>query len=73
LIVKYAEEWVAAGSVEWYLLSYEILNRFAGSCVYLAACAFHFQIADPDMGGVYMTTLNSGIPPLTLVLRVDNG
>ena len=59
VIVKYAESWVESGQIFWGLLIYEIINRIAGSCVYLSASAFHYQIADPNMGGVYMTTLNS--------------
>ena len=42
------------------LIVYDIFNRFAHSCVYLSASAFHYQMADPDIGGIYMTLLNSG-------------
>ena len=51
---------VESNTITWALIVYEILNRIAHSCVYLSASAFHYQIADPDIGGIYMTLLNSG-------------
>ena len=51
---------VESNTITWALIVYEVLNRIAHSCVYLSASAFHYQIADPDIGGIYMTLLNSG-------------
>ena len=53
---------VESDTIRIALVVYEILNRIAHSCVYLSASAFHYQIADPDIGGIYMTLLNSGKP-----------
>ena len=53
---------VESNTITWALIVYEVLNRIAHSCVYLSASAFHYQIADPDIGGIYMTLLNSGKP-----------
>ena len=52
---------VESDTIRIALVVYEILNRIAHSCVYLSASAFHYQIADPDIGGIYMTLLNSGM------------
>ena len=59
LIVQNAEEWVSDGSIIWYLVAYELLNRVAASCVYLSASALHFKVAQPDIGATYLTLLNS--------------
>ena len=54
------KDMVESNTITWALIVYEVLNRIAHSCVYLSASAFHYQIADPDIGGIYMTLLNSG-------------
>ena len=51
---------VESNTIMFALIVYDIFARFAHSCVYLSASAFHYQIADPDIGGIYMTLLNSG-------------
>ena len=59
LIIKYAEQWVADGSITYYLFAYELINRVAASGVYLSVVGLHFKVAQPDIGSTYLTLLNS--------------
>ena len=43
--------------------SLDIIKSCTASAFYLSASGFHYTIADPLMGGVYMTLLNSGLSP----------
>ena len=93
LIVKYAEEWVASGSIIYFLVTYEVgyllkllrneinliqlVNRVAGSFVYLSASALHFRVAQPDIGATFITLLNScfnlgGVWVETISLKVSS-
>ena len=70
-----AEEWVATETIFLWMLFYEIIRSITQSSFSLCGAAFHFTVADPLMGGVYMTLLNSMINlgkswPETLSLKV---
>merc|ERR1711892_133451 len=56
---KFAEQWVADGSITYYLFAYELINRVAASGVYLSVVGLHFKVAQPDIGSTYLTLLNS--------------
>ena len=59
VIIKFAEQWVADGSITYYLFAYELINRVAASGVYLSVVGLHFKVAQPDIGSTYLTLLNS--------------
>merc|ERR1712227_94459 len=59
LLVWKAEELVANDTIFYYILFYDIVKSCTASAFYLSASGFHYTIADPLMGGVYMTLLNS--------------
>lgn len=55
------------GTVEpWYLLvviAEHIFSTFTNTIMFVAISAFHAKIADPNIGGTYMTLLATYLPP----------
>ena len=50
------------GVQTWYLLAVivsHIFSTFSGTVMFVAICAFHAKIADPVIGGTYMTLLST--------------
>lgn len=61
----------AEGVQPWYLLTVigsHIFSTFSNTVMFVAISAFHAKIADPAIGGTYMTLLATYVSPLTLPL-----
>lgn len=61
----------ADGVQPWYLLTVigsHIFSTFSNTVMFVAISAFHAKIADPAIGGTYMTLLATYVSPLTLPL-----
>lgn len=41
------------------IIAQHLLNSFMSTIQFVSLCAFHTKIADPSIGGTYMTTLNT--------------
>lgn len=41
------------------IIAQHLLNSFMSTVQFVSLCAFHTKIADPSIGGTYMTTLNT--------------
>ena len=58
----------ADGVKTWYLLTViasHIFSTFTSTVMFVAISAFHAKIADPLIGGTYMTLLATYVPPLS--------
>ena len=56
------------GVQTWYLLlviTENIFSTFMNTVMFVASAAFHAKIADPTIGGTYMTLLATSVPTLT--------
>ena len=64
----------ADGVVEtWYLLvviAEHIFSTFTSTVMFVAISAFHAKIADPEIGGTYMTLLATSVSPPFLSVAV---
>ena len=65
----------ADGVQPWYLLTVilsHIFSTFTSTVMFVAISAFHAKIADPAIGGTYMTLLATYVPPPLLAIRNPN-